>query len=259
MAPRSIWNGTIAFGLVKVPVKLYSAVEPKAIAFREVHTEDDSPLKHRRVCREENKVVERDEVAKGYEVSPDEFVLLEPEEIKAASRDRPKTIEIEEFVDLDQIDPFYFRKSYFLGMREVEAPYSLLSAALLKSGKAGIGRFTFHNREYLVAVRAGADRLILHTLRYADELIAPEDLDLPEAGKTPTKKEIGLARKLVEGLTEDFDPGEFKDEYRAAVTDLIEKKAAGMKVPKRQRRKRREETDLSSALERSLAAQGPGS
>ena len=256
MALRSIWNGTISFGLVKVPVKLFSAIDPKGIAFREIHVNDASLLQHRRVCKQENKLVERDEIAKGYEVRPGEYVLLSSEEVKAASGERPKTIEIDEFVDVEAIDPFCFNKSYFLGVREVEEPYALLAAALRQSGKAGIGRFTFHNREYLVAVRAGEDRLFLHTLRYDDEIIEPGDLDLPDGGKKPTRKEVGMARRLVEGLTEDFDPGEFQDEYRAAVMDLVERKAAGRKPRKKRARKREKPDDLAKALEKSLAAQG---
>ncbi|OJU94953.1 MAG: Ku protein [Solirubrobacterales bacterium 67-14] len=253
---RSIWNGTISFGLVKVPVKLYSAIDPKGIAFREIHVKDTSLLQHRRVCKQENKVVERDEVAKGYEVRPGEYVLLSNEEVKAASGERPKTIEIDEFVDVEAIDPFFFNKSYFLGVRDVEEPYALLAAALRESGKAGIGRFTFHNREYLVALRAGEDRLFLHTLRYEDEIIEPGDLDMPEGRKKPTRKEVEMARRLVAGLTEDFDPGEFQDEYRAAVMDLIERKAAGKKPRKKRVRKREKPDDLAKALEKSLAAQG---
>ncbi|MBN8869477.1 MAG: Ku protein [Solirubrobacterales bacterium] len=256
MALRSIWNGTISFGLVKVPVKLYSAIDPKGIAFREIHVKDTSLLQHRRVCKQENKVVERDEVAKGYEVRPGEYVLLSNEEVKAASGERPKTIEIDEFVDVEAIDPFFFNKSYFLGVRDVEEPYALLAAALRESGKAGIGRFTFHNREYLVALRAGEDRLFLHTLRYEDEIIEPGDLDMPEGRKKPTRKEVEMARRLVAGLTEDFDPGEFQDEYRAAVMDLIERKAAGKKPRKKRVRKREKPDDLAKALEKSLAAQG---
>jgi DNA end-binding protein Ku len=256
MALRSIWNGTISFGLVKVPVKLYSAIDPKGITFREIHVKDTSLLQHRRVCKKENKVVERDEVAKGYEVRPGEYVLLSNEEVKAASGERPKTIEIDEFVEVEAIDPFFFNKSYFLGVRDVEEPYALLAAALRQSGKAGIGRFTFHNREYLVALRAGEDRLFLHTLRYEDEIIEPDDLDLPEGGKKPTRKEVDMARRLVSGLTEDFDPGEFQDEYRAAVMDLIERKASGKKPRKKRVRKREKPDDLAKALEKSLAAQG---
>ncbi len=256
MAPRSIWNGTIAFGLVKVPVKLFSSIDPKGIAFREIHTKDDSLLQHRRVCKVEGTVVERDEVKKGFEVAAGEYVLLESDEIKAASGQHPKTIEIQEFVDVDEIDPFFFSKSYYLGVRDFAEPYALLAAALDRTSKAGIGRFTFHNREYLVAVRARGDRLILHTLRFADEIVDPADLKLPEGGKAPTRKEVTMARKLVEGLTEEFDPGDFHDEYRAAVMDLIERKATGKKAPKRRRRKQRETGDLATALEKSLAAQG---
>lgn len=256
MAPRSIWNGTVAFGLVRVPIKLYSAIDPKGIAFREIHTRDQSLLKHRLVCKKEGKVVERSEVAKGYEVRADQYVLLDAEEIKAASGDRPKTIEVEEFVDVDSIDPFFFTKSYYLGVRDSSEPYAVFAAALSETGKAGIGRFTFHNREYLCAIRADGDRLMLHTLRFDDEVIKPGDIDLPEGGKEPTKKEVTLARKLVQGLTEDFEPGEFEDEYRSAVMDLIDRKAAGKKTPSKRRKKRQKAGDLSDALEKSLAAQG---
>lgn len=255
MALRSIWNGTVCFGLVKVPVKLYSAIDPKGIAFREVHAKDDSPLRHRRVCRADGKLVERDEIVKGYDLGGGEYVLLEPEEIKAAEDERPKTIEIDEFVEVEEIDPFSFNRSYYLGIREHAAPYAVLLAALRETGKAGIGRFTFHGREYLVAIRAREERLMLHTLRFADEVVEPDSLDLA-SGKAPSRKEVTMAGRLIEGLTEDFDPGEFQDEYRAAVMDLIERKAAGRKAPKKKRRPRRTADDLTAALEKSLAATG---
>lgn len=258
MALRSIWNGTIAFGLVKVPIKLYSAVDPKGIAFREIHVKDGSRLQHRRVCRAEDRLVDRSEIAKGYEVRPDEYVVLEQDEIKAAAGEHPKTIEIDEFVDVEAIDPFHFARSYYLGIRDYEEPYALLCAALAETGRAGIGRFTFHNREYLVAVRAREDRLVLHTLRFADEIVEPGDLDLPEAERPPSRKEVTMARRLVEGLTEDFEPGEFEDEYRAAVMELIERKAAGKKAPARRRKKKQQADSLADALEKSLAAQGAG-
>jgi len=257
MAPRSIWNGTLSFGLVRVPIKLFSAIEPKGIGFREVHVKDDSPLQHRRICRADGKEVERDEIAKGYEVADGEFLILDPEEIKAAGGDRGKTIEIEEFVDVAEIDPFLFNKTYFMGVRDHAEPYAVVAEALRQSGKAGVGRFTFHNREYLVAVRAQEGRLALHTLRFADEIVAGEDFELvTKKGKAPTKKEVTMARKLISGLTEEFDPGEYQDQYRAAVMDLIEKKAEGKKAPKKRRKKRKKTDDLSDALEKSLAAQG---
>lgn len=256
MAPRSIWNGTLAFGLVKVPVKVFSATDRNAIAFREIHTKDNSPLQHRRICRAEGKEVPKEEIVKGYEVSEGEYVLLAPEEIKAAEPDRPKTIEIDEFVEVEEIDPFYFTKSYYLGVRDQAAPYGVLADALDRTGKAGIGRFIFHGREYLVAVRARDRVLLMHTLRFRDELLSPGDLDLPAAKKSPTRKEVDMARRLIAGLTEDFEPGEYEDEYQAAVMELIEQKAAGKKPQKKRRKKRRETDDLAAALEESLAAQG---
>lgn len=256
MAPRSIWNGTVSFGLVKVPVKLFSAIEPKGISFREIHTKDDSLLQHRRVCKAEGKPVDREEVERGHEVSPGEYVTLDAEEFKAAAGERPKSIEIEEFVAAEEIDPFYFNKAYYLGMREVPEPYALLNACLRDSAKIGIGRFTFHNREYLVAIRADRDHMMLHTLRFADEIVGSEDLDLPSGGKAPSAKEVKMARRLVEGLTEDFEPGDFEDEYRSAVMDLIERKASGRKARRKRQVKRRKAESLESALEKSLAAQG---
>jgi len=240
---------------VKVPVKLYSAIDPKGIAFREIHVKDESPLQHRLVCRAEGKVIDRKEVAKGYEIGTDDYVLLDPDDIKAASGKHGKLIEIEEFVDVESIDPFYFAKTYYLGTRDFPEPYALFAKALNKTAKAGVGRFTFHNREYLAAVRARENRLMLHTLRFADELVGPEDLELPDGGKAPTDKEVGMAKKLVQGLTEDFEPGEFEDEYREAVFDLIDRKAAGRKPRRKRRRKRESGDDLSKALEKSLAAQ----
>ena len=170
MAPRSIWNGTLAFGMVRVPIKLYSAIEPKGIGFREIHTKDESTLRHRRICRKEGKPVDKDQIGKGYEISSGEYVLLEPDEINAAAGDGAKTIEIEEFVDVSSIDPFQFSKTYFLGCREDATPFSVLSAALEKTGRTGIGRYSFHNGEYLVAVRAFQERLALHTLMFGDAI-----------------------------------------------------------------------------------------
>ncbi len=257
MAPRSIWNGTVVFGLVRVPVKLFSAIEPKGIGFREIHTKDNSPLRHRLVCKAEGEIVDRSEVVKGYEVAADQYILLEPAEIKAAAGTRSKTIEVEEFVETEEIDPFFYAKSYYLGVRDHAESYAVFAEALNRSGKSGIGRFTFHNREYLVAIRARGDRLYLHTLRFADEIVGPGEVDIP-AGKDPTRKEVDLARKLVSGLTEDFEPGDYEDEYRQEVMELIERKAAGKKPPRKRGRKKKESADLTAALEESLAARSGG-
>ncbi|MDQ2700238.1 MAG: Ku protein [Actinomycetota bacterium] len=225
MAPRSIWNGTLAFGLVKVPIKLYSATESHTIRFRQVHAKDGSPLEHRRICTADDKEVEYDEIVKGYEVDEDEFIVLEPDEIKAAAGDRGKVVELEEFVDADDIYPVFFEKTYYAGFRDDAEPYALLQSALEKSGKAGIGRFSFHNREYLVAVRARAGVIAFHTLRFHDEVVLAKDLKVKPPKKKPSKKEVSMANKLIKDEREPFDPGKYKDEFRPEVEKLIEKKA----------------------------------
>ncbi len=158
MAPRSIWNGTITFGLVNVPIKLYTAVESKTVHFREVHAKDGAQIEHRRICPKEDREVDYDDVVKGYEVSPDRYVVLEKDEIKAAAGDRGKVVHLTEFVDAAEIDPVFYDRTYYVGSRDAQDAYRLLHEALRRSGCAGIGRFTFHDREYLLqAAKAGSD------------------------------------------------------------------------------------------------------
>src|SRR3954452_5484171 len=160
-APRSIWNGTITFGLVNVPVKLYSATESKTVHFSEVHAKDGAKIEHRRVCPKEDKEVDYKDVVKGYEVSEDSYVVLDKDEIKAAAGDRGKVVHVEEFVDAHDIDPVFFEKTYYVGSRDEPDPYRLLHEALRKSGRAGIGRLRVHDREFVVALRALDDVLAL--------------------------------------------------------------------------------------------------
>ena len=190
MAPRSIWNGTITFGLVNVPIKLYTATESKTVHFSEVHVKDGAKIEHRRYCPKENKEVDYDDVVKGYEVSADSYVVLDNDELKAAAGDRGKVVHLEEFVDAAEIDPVFYEKTYYAGSRDAEDAYRLLHEALRRSGCAGIGRFTFHDREYLVAVRALDDVIALHTLRFHDEVVEPDDLDLDLGRAKPRPKEV---------------------------------------------------------------------
>src|SRR3954471_20125325 len=196
VAARSIWNGTITFGLVNIPVKLYTATESKSIHFHLVHARDGSRVENRRICSKEGKEVPYKQVIKGYEVAEGKYVVLEKDEIKAAAGDRGKVIHLEDFVDAGEIDPVFYDKTYYVGSRDQKDPYRLLHEALRRSGRAGIGRFTFHDREYLVAVRALDDVLAIHTLRFHDELLAAEDLELP-GGRKPAKREAQMASKLV--------------------------------------------------------------
>jgi DNA end-binding protein Ku len=254
MAPRSIWNGTITFGLVNVPIKLYTATESKTVSFSEVHLKDGAKIEHRRFCPKENKQVDYDETVKGYEVSADTYVVLEKDEIKAAAGDRGKVVHLDEFVSAEDIDPVFYEKTYYAGSREAEDAYRLLHEALRKSGRAGIGRFTFHDREYLVAVRALGDVIALHTLRFHDEVVEPDDLELDLGRAKPRPKEVQMAGKLVDSLEEGFDPDAYEDSYREAVLDLIKRKARGEEIDLVAEEEPEQGDDLAAALEASLGS-----
>jgi DNA end-binding protein Ku len=252
MAPRSIWNGTVTFGLVNVPIKLYSATESKSIHFHEVHVKDGARIEHRRVCPKDEREVPQKEIIKGYEVAPEEYVVLEKDEIKAAAGDRGKIVHIEEFVEGDEIDPIFFEKAYYVGSRDDEESYRLLHEALRRTGRSGIGRFSFHDREYLVALRALDDVLALHTLRFHDEVASADDLVNDGRGRKPSQQEIRMANQLVESLSRDFDPESYDDTYRDAVLDLIKRKAKGEEIDLLEQEEPEQGDDLAAALEASL-------
>src|SRR5690242_16943676 len=217
--PRSIWNGTITFGMVNVPVKLYTATESKTVHFQEVHIKDGAKIEHRRICPKENKEVPYKQIVKGYEVGENEYVVLGKGEVKSAAGDRGKVIHLREFVCAQDIDPVFYEKTYYVGSRADERSFRLLHEALRKSQRAGIGRFAFHDREYLVAVRAGEDVLVLHTLRFHDELVSADELEIERKAHKPSQKEVKMASQLVGTLSEDFEPSAFEDSYRDAVLD----------------------------------------
>ena len=251
--PKSIWNGTVTFGMVNVPVKLYTATESKTVHFQEVHLKDGAKIEHRRICPKEDKEVPYKQIVKGYEVAEDEYVVLENEEVKAAAGDRGKVIHLREFVCAQDIDPVFFEKTYYLGSRDDEDSFRLLREALRKSERAGIGRFAFHDREYLVAVRAGDDVLILHTLRFHDELVGGDELEIERGAQKPSPKEVKMASQLVGTLAEDFQPSAFKDTYRDAVLDLIKRKSKGQEIDLVGQEEPAQGDDLAAALEASLS------
>jgi DNA end-binding protein Ku len=252
MAPRSIWNGTITFGLVNVPVKLYSATESKTVHFNEVHARDGAKIEHRRICPKEDKEIPYDDIVKGFEISEGKYVVLDKDEIKAAAGDRGKVVHITEFVDASAIDPVFFEKAYFVGSRDEQDAYRLLHEALKRSGRAGIGRFTFHDREYLVALRALDDVIALHTLRFHDELVAVGDLDIEKPGKAPSKAEVDMAGKLVKSNEAPFKAQDYDDTYREAVLDLIKRKAKGEEIDLAEQEEPEHGDDLMAALKASL-------
>ena len=226
--PRSIWNGTVAFGLVRVPVKLYSATESKRIPLRERHAKDGAAIEHRRLCVKEGREVPYSEIVKGYEVSEGSYVVLTKEEVAAAEGPEAHVVEIEHFVDREQIDPAYYERSYYLGPGKLgEEPYRLLQVSLERSGRVGIGRFVFHNKAHLVAIRAVEDVIVLHTMRFVDELNSGDELDPAKPQKQPSKLELDTAQLLLGQLDAKFEPESYANTYRDAVMALIEKKARG--------------------------------
>lgn len=251
--PRSLWNGTISFGMIRVPVKLYTAVSSQRIGLREVHLTDGAPIQHRRICSAEEREVPYSEVVKGYEIGEDEYLALDPDDIKAAAGDRGKVIEIEHFVDEEEIDEVYYEKTQYLGSRDDEEMFEVLRQALLETGKAGIGRFTFHNREYLVAVRALGPVLALHTLRFHDELVPPERVEVPAPRRGPSKRELELAGKLIDSLYVEYEPSDYEDTWRAVLMELIERKAEGKEQAEPPKPRSEPREDLAAALEASLA------
>jgi DNA end-binding protein Ku len=258
--PRSLWNGTIAFGLVRVPVKLHSATESKKIAFRERHATDGAAIEHRRVCVKEGKEVPFGEIVKGFEVATGSFVALSKEEIAVADGPEAHVVEIEHFVSVEQIDPLYYERPYYLSPGKLgEESYLLLLAALKRSARVGIGRFVFHNKAHLVAIRALEDVIVLHTMRFADELVPDGDVEFDAAVKAPTKLEVDTAELLIAQLDSSFEPDGYSDTYRDALMALIERKARGeaVEAPGAEQATRGGE-DLLATLEASLKASGGG-
>lgn len=257
--PRSLWNGTIAFGLVRVPVKLHSATESKKIAFRERHATDGAAIEHRRLCVKEGKEVPYSEIVKGFEVAAGSFVALSKDEIAVADGAEAHVVEIEDFVDVSDIDPVYYERPYYLSPGKLgDEPYRLLHAALKRSERVGIGRFVFHNKAHLAAIRALEDVIALHTMRFADELVPEDEVELAQTPKAPTKLELDTAELLIAQLDASFQPDSYQDTYRDGLMALIERKARGEAIEAPGGQQTTREGDLLATLEASLKASGGG-
>jgi DNA end-binding protein Ku len=255
--PRSIWNGTITFGLIAVPVKVHSSTEDKSVHFHQIHAADGARIEHRRICSKEDKEVPYEQVAMGYELRGGKYVMLDQDEIDAAAGKRSHVIELDEFVSAGEIDPVFYARSYYLGAGDDgEDAYRLLYDALVRARRLGVGRWVFHNREYLVAVRPLHGILALHTMVFADELVDARKLEIPAPSRAPNKREIQMAGKLVESLHERFDPDAFEDHYRQRVLELIETKASGREPDLPEPVPEQDSTDLEAALEASLGGSG---
>jgi len=258
--PRAIWSGSISFGLLNVPVKLYSAVSRKNVSFRELREKDGSRIRHKRVADADGKEVPYEDIVKGYEVAPEQYVVITRDELEEIDPKRTRAIEIQDFVDLDDIDPIYFDHPYYLGPdKGAEKAYSLLVKAMGDAKKVAIARFVLRNRENLAAIRPAEGVLTMATMRFADEVVAPDELGedvIPQDGRKLEKREIDMAKQLIDSLTSDFDPGKYRDEYREELLALIDRKAQGKAVvePVSEEPKPTKAPDLMAALEESLAA-----
>jgi DNA end-binding protein Ku len=261
--PRPIWSGAISFGLVNVPVKLYSATSSKDVRFHQLDGKSNSRIKQKRVSMATGEEVPYEDIVKAYEIAPDNYVTITPEELDALDPKATKTIDIEDFVDLDQIDPVYYERPYYLVPdKGGQKAYALLRNAMRETNKVGIARVVLRTKQYLAAIRPKDDALVMETMLFADEVNPLEELDLPGPDVDVTEREEKMARSLIDSLSIDFEPEKYHDEYRARVLDLIEQKASGQEIVVEESAEEAPRVvDLMAALEASLAAvkEGKGS
>lgn len=251
---RPIWKGAISFGMVTIPVKLYTATEQKDVRFRLLHKDDGAPIEEKRFCTADGKEVAWDDLVRGFEVTKGEYVILDPEEIDAAKPESSTTIDIGDFVEAAEIDPVYFEKSYFLEPTEVGAkPFSLLKRALEETDRVALARVTIRTRERLATLRAYEDALILETMFWPDEIRSTGALDLPEGSEAAVRpKELEMARSLVNSLADKFRPESYTDAYREALEELIERKMRGETRNAKRRKAEPKVIDLMDALKASV-------
>jgi DNA end-binding protein Ku len=255
--PRAIWSGAISFGLVNIPVKLYSAVSRKTVRFHQLDSADNQRIQQKRVNPRTGEEVPYENLVKGYELSPERYVIITPEELEGLEPQKTRTIDIEDFVDLSEIDPIYYDHPYYLVPdKGAEKAYRLLLDAMRESGKVAIARVVIRSKENLVAIRPLGDVLTMETMLFSDEVIPSDGIEeMPDDGEVKTsKRELEMANQLIESLTSEFEPDKYRDEYRDRVLEMIERKADGQDVvveaPTEEPQK---VPDLMAALEASIA------
>jgi DNA end-binding protein Ku len=255
--PRAIWSGAISFGLVNIPVKLYSAVSRKTVRFHQIDSESGGRVRQKRVGPDGDEVA-YEQIVKGYELTKDQYVVVSPEELESLDPKKTRTIDIEDFVELDQIDPIFYDHPYYLAPDTGAAKaYRLLVDAMDDSGKVAIARVVLRSKEHLVAIRPRSGVLAMETMLFADEVIPPDALEeLSTDGEVKTSdRELEMAKQLIDSLTADFEPEKYRDEYRERVLDMIERKAQGetvvIEAPAEEPAK---VPDLMAALEASIAS-----
>ncbi len=254
---RPVWSGTISFGLIAIPVKLFHAVRRQSVSFNQLDERNMARIRYRKVNAETGDEVTDDHIVKGYEISKGRYIVIDPDELEPFMPVATKSIDLEEFVDLDEIDPVYFDTAYHLAPNETPKPYVLLARAMEQSGKVAIGRFVMRNKQYTAAIRAEEGRLVMSSLAYADEVIDPADIEELQGldDVEVNDREVTMAESLVASLSADFEPHKYHDEYREQVMALIQMKADGeeWQVPDAVADKPNV-IDIMAALEASVAA-----
>jgi DNA end-binding protein Ku len=261
---RPIWSGSISFGLVTIPVKLFTAVRENRLSFRSLHDQDKVPLKQKLYCPEDGKEVHPEHIVKGFEIEKDRYVIVQQEELEAAAPKATRAIEIQDFVDLDEIDPVYFDRPYYIAPRpEGAKPYRLLLEAMQRKEKVGIARIVMHNKEYLAAIRPIGDMLCMETMHFGDEVVNAKTVEGIDVKAKVNPRELKIAEQLIDSLSTDWKPERYHDEYREQVMDMIRRKADGEEIVTRpgsddDAKKTRKAGDLIAALEASLASAKSG-
>jgi len=254
---RPVWSGTISFGLVAIPVKLFNAVRRQSVSFNQLDERNMARIRYRKVNAETGEEVSDDHIVKAYEISKGRYVVVNPDELEPFMPVATKSVDLEEFVDLTEIDPVYFDTAYHLAPDGPPKPYVLLARAMEASGKVAIGRFVMRNKQYTAAIRAEEGRLVMSSLAYADEVVDPSEISELQGleGVDVSSKEIAMAESLVASLAADFEPEKYRDEYREQVMALIQMKADGeeFEMPEASTEKPKV-IDIMAALEASVAA-----
>jgi DNA end-binding protein Ku len=258
---RAIWSGSISFGLVNVPIRLYSATQQKDVRFNQLRAGSSERIRYKRVGEESGDEVPYEDIVKGYEISDGRYVTVTPDELEAVEPGPTRTVEIEDFVLLDEIDPVYFEKTYYIGPADnagAVKPYELLRRVLDETGKVGIARFVMRSKQYLAVVRPADGVLLLETLFFADEVRSPTVVENRPEGVELNERELQIAEQLIDSLTTEWKPEQYADTYRERVLELIAKKAEGETVSVDRSAPAPNVVDLMAALEASVEAAKEG-
>jgi DNA end-binding protein Ku len=255
--PRAIWSGSMSFGLVNVPVALLSSTRDVQVHFHQLDSKDNTPIEVRRYCSEEDVEVPYEEIVKGYEIDDGKYVMLTDEELAAAAPEKTRTIDIEEFVEVEDLDPIFYDHPYFLvptGGEGGARAYVLLREVMEREGRAALGRFVLRNKEYLAAIRPRGGRLTLTTMNFADEIRPTDAVEEMVGGEKAPKKEVDAAVELIEAMTTDWDPSKYEDRHRKRMLEVIKQKGEGVEIePVDEGEAPSEVPDLMAALEATLA------